>query len=127
MNENMAAGEAPTEPAEPAAPPRPPRGYRWLPTLELEPGMVIARPVFGGSGQQLTIHLAVGSAITASTIAQLVNKAVECVAVMQDTPPDPATHAEAVERYESRLHEIFGANPDDNCRPLLDALLADEP
>jgi hypothetical protein len=95
--------------------------------MELEPGMVIARPVFGGPGMQLTIHLAVGNAITAGTIAQLVNKGVECVAVLQNTRPDAATYAEIVCRYDSRLHEIFGPDPDENCRPLLEALLADGP
>jgi len=110
-----------------AASARPPRGYVWIPTMELEPGMVIARPVFGGPGMQVTIHLSVGSAITASTIAQLVNKGVECVAVLQDPQPDAATCANSVCQYESRLHQIFGPDPDENCRPLLDALLADGP
>lgn len=110
-----------------AATTRSPRGYHWIPTMDLEPGMVIARPVFGGPGIQVTIHLAVGSAITASTIEQLVNKGVECVAVLQDTKPDTATYADSVRQHESRLHEIFGPDPDENCRPLLDALLADGP
>ena len=89
--------------------------------------MVIARPVFGGPGIQVTIHLAIGSTITASTIAQLVNKGVECVAVLQDTQPDAAISASLVRQYESRLHQVFGPDPDENCRPLLDALLADGP
>lgn len=95
--------------------------------MDLQPGMVIARPVFGGSGIQMTIHLAIGSSITSSTIAQLINKGVECVAVMEDTPPDAATYTGIVAQYEARLHEIFGPAPDENCRPLLDALLADGP
>ena len=106
---------------------RSPRGYRWIPTMDLEPGMVIARPVFGRSGRQVTLHLAVGSAITASTIAQLVNKGVECVAVLDDAALDEAVHAQIVSQYESRLREIFGPDPDVNCRPLLNALLADGP
>lgn len=107
-----------------AAPARSPRGYCWIPTMDLEPGMVIARRVFAGPGGQVTINLAVGSVITASTIAQLVNKGVECIAVLQDTQPDSATYADLVRQYESRLHQIFGPDPDQNCRPLLDALLA---
>lgn len=106
---------------------RPVRDYCWIPTIELEPGMVIARPAFGGPGIRWTIHLAVGSVITASTIDQLVNKGVECVAVLQTPPPDEAAYANMVRQYESRLHEIFGPDPDENCRPLLDALLADGP
>ncbi len=106
---------------------RSPRGYRWIPTMDLEPGMVIARSVFGRSGRQVTIHLAVGSAITASTIAQLVNKGVECVAILEDAGLDAAVHAQIVRQYASRLREIFGSEPDASCRPLLDALLADGP
>lgn len=71
----------------------------------------------------MTIHLAVGCAITASTIGQLINKGIECIAVEQDAPPDAATHARIAGQYEARLHEIFGPVPDENCQPLLDALL----
>ena len=106
---------------------RPPRNFCWMPTTELAPGMVIARPVFGGQGRLVTIHLAVGSAITASTIGQLINKGIECVAVEQEAPPDEATYANIAEQYESRLHEIFGPEPDENCRALLQALLVDGP
>ena len=95
--------------------------------MELAPGMVIARPVYGGSSISPTIHLAAGSAITASTISQLVNKGVECVAVLQESALDQAAYAAAVSQYESRLHEIFGPDPEENCRPLLAALLADGP
>lgn len=110
-----------------AAPARSPRGYCWVPTMDLEPGMVIARRVFAGPGGQVTINLAVGSDITASTIAQLINKGVECVAVQQRSEPDEATYADIVCEYESRLNAIFGPDPDENCRALLDALLADGP
>lgn len=106
---------------------RPPRGYCWMPTLALAPGMVVARPVLGGAGVHAAIHLAPGSEITANTISQLINKGIECVAVIQAPTEDEAAHAAAVRQYEERLHEIFGPDPDQNCRPLLDALLADGP
>jgi hypothetical protein len=109
------------------APTRSPRGYCWTPTMNLEPGMVIARPVFGGPGIRVTIHLAVGSVLTASTIEQLIKKSVECVAVVQHSEPGDVAYADSVSGYEARLHEIFGPEPDENCRPLLDALLADGP
>lgn len=111
----------------PPSAPRSSRGYHWVPTLELEPGMVIARPVLGHSGVRATILLAEGSAITASTIAQLINKAVECVAVRQDSPSDQDSYARLLSQYEARLHEIFGPDPDENCRPLLEVLIADGP
>jgi len=116
-----------TEPPVAMGSPSAPRDYCWLPTARLEPGMVIARPLFASSGMKATIHLAVGSTITAGTIDQIINKGVECVAVRQDSPPDAAAFATLVSRYEARLQEIFGPSPDENCRPLLDALLADGP
>jgi hypothetical protein len=100
-----------------------PRGYCWVSTMSLELGMVIARPVVGGSGGRVTIRLAAGSEITASTISQFINKGVDCVAVVQEMLTDDTTHVAIVEQYELRLREIFGANPDEDCRPLLDALL----
>ncbi len=98
--------------------------YCWVPIARLTPGMVIARPVQGGHGNQLTLRIAVGSSVTTSTIAQLVNKGVECVAVRQDAAPDEVARAAAVARHEQRLAEIFGEQPNDACRRLLDALLA---
>ena len=105
---------------------RQPRVYSWIPTLELEPGMVIAREVFSGAGINSAIHLAAGTKITANTIDQLFNKGVECIAVIRD-PLDDETYATYVRQYEARLHEIFGPTPDENCRSLLDALLSDGP
>jgi hypothetical protein len=113
-----------TEPTESAPPPR---DYCWIPTTKLVPGMVIARPLFGGHGRLVTIHLAVGSPITSSTIGQLINKGIECVAVEQDAAPDPSAYAQLAEQYAARLHEIFGPEPDENCRPLLEALLVSGP
>lgn len=98
--------------------------YCWIPTADLAPGMVIARPVQGGHGNQVTLRIAVGSSVTSNTIAQLINKGVECVAVCRDAPLDEAVRAEALQRHEQRLAEIFGDQPDDACRPLRDALLA---
>ena len=89
--------------------------------------MEIARPVLGVSGRRVTIHLAVGSIVTASTISQLVNKGVESVAVLLGARSDDAAYAELVHKYESRLQEIFGPSPDGNCSALLDALIEDGP
>lgn len=98
--------------------------YCWIPTADLVPGMVIARPVQGGHGNQVTLRIAVGNSLTSNTIAQLVNKGVECVAVCRDAPPDEAARAAALRRHEQRLAEIFGDQPDAACRLLLDALRA---
>lgn len=103
------------------------RAYRWIPTMGLEPGMVLARPVFAGPGKRIILHLAEGSIVTANTIAQLMNKNVECVAVLRDSPLDEAAYEELVRQYEARLREIFGPTPSESCQALLDALIADGP
>ena len=53
------------------APQRSPRGYSWLSVMELEPGMITARPVFGNSGMQMTMHLATGSPLTALSLIHI--------------------------------------------------------
>lgn len=40
-----------------------PDRYCWIPTSALEPGVVIARPIQGGHGNQLTLRIAVGSSV----------------------------------------------------------------
>jgi hypothetical protein len=95
--------------------------------MALVKGMVIARPVMGGPGNRITLRIAVGSAITADTIVQFVNKGIECVAVFQDISIDEIAQAEAVRSYKQRLVEIFGPQPNDTCLHLLNALLADGP
>ncbi|MCX7174531.1 MAG: hypothetical protein NT159_11545 [Proteobacteria bacterium] len=121
---------APSTPEPPEPPPvatSAPRGYSWRATMDLEPGMVIARPVVGHAGSRATMHLAIGSVITADTLAQLVNKGVECVAILDDHPPNPEDYAGIVLRYEARLREIFEPEPDETCRPLFDALIKNGP
>ena len=117
-----AISESKVEQTQPPQVPAP-RGYSWLATMDLEPGMIIARPVVGTTGSRITMHLAIGSAITADTIAQLMNKGVECVAVMDDADMPPEIPDDAVVRYETRLREIFEPVPDISCRPLFDALI----
>ncbi len=113
----MSADDSPSADAVPDC-------YCWIPTADLAPGMVIARPIQGGHGNQLTLRIAVGSSITSNTIAQLVNKGVECVAVRRDAPTGESASSEALRRHERRLAEIFGDPPHEACRPLYDALLA---
>jgi hypothetical protein len=99
--------------------------YRWVPTMDIEPGMVTARPIIAGGENQVAFRIGVSSTITASTIAQLINKGVECIAIAAESSslPDDADYAEQVKKYQARLTEIFGTIPDENCRPLFDALI----
>ncbi|MBP9905945.1 MAG: hypothetical protein KBF66_10325 [Rhodoferax sp.] len=97
--------------------------YRWLPTLAVEPGMVVARPVVGLTGVRETMYLAMGTTITGETIAQMVVKGVECVAVVDASAANPDDDASARECFRARLDEIFGPTPDAGCQPLVDALM----
>ena len=99
-----------------------PDPYRWLPTLAVEPGMVIARPVVGLTGVRETMYLAIGSQLTASTIAQMVVKGVECVAVLDPLPTEYSDDGPSIARFETRLGEIFGPQPNAACQALMQAL-----
>lgn len=100
-----------------------PPGYCWITPQELEAGMVLARAISGGRGINSAIQLPAGSVVTGAMVAQLINKGIEAVAVFMD-PPDPEAYALKVKAYVERLEEIFGPDPDDECRLLLDALIA---
>lgn len=93
--------------------------------------MVIARPIYGGAGSHGTSHsairLSVGSEVTGSTIAQLINKGIECVAVVRQSSIDEVEYATLVTQHLARLNEIFGESPAESCRALLDALIAAGP
>jgi hypothetical protein len=111
----------PLEAAAPAAA-LPVFHYRWLPTIALEAGMVIARPVVGLTGVRETMYLAIGSQLTASTIAQMVVKGVECVAVLDPLPTEYSDDGPSIARFETRLGEIFGPQPNAACQALMQAL-----
>jgi len=101
----------------------------WLPVEELRPGMILARPVSGRIGQRLTLWLPVGTLITENTIAQLINKGIECVAVIDDDPPTEEQYVKLLEAAQARLRTIFGdeARMDNACRELFDQLCEVEP
>lgn len=96
--------------------------YRWLPTVDVQPGMSVARPLVGHAGSVETMYVAVGAPITAQTIAQMVVKGVECVAVLDAAGAPDARTAPQAEAFERRLVEIFGATPNPPCQALMDAL-----
>jgi hypothetical protein len=85
--------------------------------------MVVARPVVGLTGVRETMYLAMGATITGETIAQMVVKGVECVAVRDPSPASPDGDASARERFRARLDEIFQPAADAGCRALKDALM----
>jgi hypothetical protein len=110
-----------------AAPELDPPDYCWRTLAELKPGMVVARPLVGTTHNRVNIFLAIGSEITADTIAQLTYKGIECVAVLCDRSISPEQQADHALRHKARLHEIFDTDPDAHCQALLDALVAAGP
>ena len=95
----------------------------WRTTLELKAGMVIAKPVSAASCGYATMSLGAGGSITEETIAQMMVKGIECVAVVNTDPPGEAAYALATQQYTARLQQIFGPAPTPNCQALLDAML----
>ena len=91
--------------------------------MELNPGMVLAKPVSASSGGYATMSLSAGGMLTEETIAQLVVKGIECVAVVNTDPVSASQYAQAVHSYEARLHQIFEPTPNAHCQDLLTAML----
>ncbi len=99
----------------------------WISIMDLKVGMVLAMPVDGSSGGYATMQVSAGGTISEEMIAQMLIKGIECVAVVNTHPPSEQSYALAVQKYESRLHEIFDPQPDAHCLDLLNALLARGP
>ncbi|NVO08281.1 MAG: hypothetical protein HXX19_21120 [Rhodoferax sp.] len=95
----------------------------WHTTLELKPGMVLAKPVSASSGGYATMQLSAGVMLTEETIGQMIVKGLECVAVVNTDPPGEKAYAQVTEQYTARLQQIFGPQPNAHCQALLDALL----
>lgn len=95
----------------------------WRLTVELKPDMVLAKPVTASSGGYATMSLSAGGMLTEETIAQLMVKGIECVAVVNTDPCSEGDYALAAQSYEARLHQIFDATPNAHCQDLLTAML----
>lgn len=105
--------------------------YRWLPVDALLPGMTLARRVVEQTGGKAPMLLAAGTTLTAGTIGQLTVRAVECVAVLNEHPPETGDYLALQQAYEVRLRVIFGCTEgpplSNDCRALFDALVATGP
>lgn len=121
MTDNFAHGLANTSDVVPK--------YCWLPVDALLPGMTLARRIVGHDNGRVTMMLAEGSILTAGMIAQLMTKAVECVAVLNEHPPKAEDYLVFKQAYEARLRVIFDCADGltDDCRALFDALVVAGP
>ncbi|MDO9067864.1 MAG: hypothetical protein Q7W05_05350 [Deltaproteobacteria bacterium] len=101
--------------------------YSWRPVDTLLPGMTLARRVVVEEGRRVMMMLAEGSILTEGMIAQLVSKAVECVAVLNNHPQAASDYLALKQAYEIRLRLLFGCHDsplNEDCRPLFDILVA---
>lgn len=103
--------------------------YRWLPVDALLPEMTLAHRVIGQAEGRTTIMLAAGTILTTSTISQLILKAIECVAIVNQQPPEIGDYLVRQQAYEARLRVIFDCAEGfgQGCRPLFDALVVAGP
>lgn len=103
-------------------------GHCWLPVELLRSGMIVARPVVGEIKGRVSIMFGEGLGLTAETIAQLMVKGVECVAVVDENPLSDEELLQRQRAYEARLRVIFGVGDDSlqehSLQALYEALLA---
>lgn len=95
----------------------------WRATSELQPGMVLARPIVGAQGSRATLLIGAGGTLTEATIAQLVMRGIECAAVLEPVAVPLEVLAAERSAYQARLQQIFGSQPDPSCQSLYTALL----
>ena len=95
--------------------------------MELEPCMVLAKALVGDAGGRVTMTVARGSELTPDTLAQMISKGIDAVAVVDEREPDPEAYAEAARKFQARLVEIFGAEVHESCRALYESLIVDGP
>lgn len=77
------------------------------------------------------MRFAEGSTLSVDTIRQIVTKAVECVAVLDEHPPEADEYVSLCLAHEARLRAIFccadGESPAGDCQSLFEALVAAGP
>lgn len=101
--------------------------YCWLPVDTLLPGLTLARRVVVHERDRLLMTLAEGTLLTEGIIAQMMIKAVECVAVLNEHPPAANDYLALKKAHEARVQQVFGCRESqlsEDCRPLFDALIA---
>ncbi|WP_157274985.1 hypothetical protein [Dechloromonas agitata] len=105
--------------------------HRWLSVDALLPGMVLAKDVVGEGRGIATMRFAEGSTLTADTIRQIVTKSVECVAILDEHPPEADEYELLCLAHEARLREIFccadNESPTGECQSLFEALVVAGP
>lgn len=85
--------------------------YRHLPLAEVTPGMVLSDELLDKQGHVL---LPAGAVLTESMLARMPGHGIESLAVVDDTPPDPAAVAAARAAALARIAVLFRRHDPDN-------------
>lgn len=85
--------------------------YRHLPMAEVQPGMVLSDELLDKQGHVL---LPAGAVLTEKMLERMPGHGIESLAVVDDSPPDPARTAAEREAQLARLAVLFRRHdPDD--------------
>ena len=85
--------------------------YRHLPLADVKPGMVLSDVLLDKQGQVL---LPAGSVLTETMLARMPGHGIESLAVIDDSPPDPAVLAAQKEAMLARIAVLFRRHDPDN-------------
>lgn len=100
--------------------------YRHLPLAKVEPGMVLSDELLDTHGQVL---LPAGTVLTERMLGRLPDHGIESLAVVDDTPPDPAQTAAEREAHLARIEVLFRrhdpANAEDWAAKMLRSLVTE--
>ncbi|HEY0590023.1 MAG TPA: hypothetical protein VGD52_28115 [Pseudoduganella sp.] len=100
--------------------------YRHLPLAKVEPGMVLSDELLDTHGQVL---LPAGAVLTERMLERLHGHGIESLAVVDDTPPDPAQTAAEREAHLARIAVLFRrhdpANAEDSAASALRTLVTE--
>lgn len=78
--------------------------YRHLPLAEVQPGMVLSDELLDKQGQVL---LPAGAVLTEKMLERMPGHGIESLAVVDDSPPDPAQTAAEREAQLARIAVLF--------------------
>lgn len=96
--------------------------YQHLPVAELRPGMVLSDEILDAQGQVL---LPTGAVLSERSIAQLIQRGVDAVAVLCAAPPPLRDPGETVARIEHLFRKNDPDNADDEATGVLRRYITD--
>ena len=84
-----------------------PERLRYLPLFELEPGMVLGRPLVLSERGQAVFRLAAGQVLSEANLSQLRARHAEYACICEEDPRDESLRCQQRAAQEARLAAIF--------------------